>query len=54
MAAGWEVAYNSGGQFVLYYGDINAAVAKVSLHIYSFSDWLSDSRYELRLVDFIF
>ena len=54
MAAGWEVAYNSGGQFVLYYGDISAAVAKVSLHLYSFSDWLSDSRWELRLANHIF
>ena len=38
MAAGWEVAYNSGGQFVLYFGDINAAVAKVSFQVYPFSD----------------
>ena len=51
MAAGWEVAYNSGGQFVLYYGDINAAVAKVSFHVYPFSDWAS--RSELRLAHFI-
>ena len=34
MGAGWEVAYNSGGQYVLYFGDINAAIAKVSLFLF--------------------